>query len=490
MQFALLGLLIVLLIGFFVVVWKASSDWRWYNIVAVCFIMLLVMIFLFPTAGVLQSRQAWHKIKEDLERRIEDVREENRTLKYGDATDPSAGEGALELDRKLLKIGIETGRRWRNLRMQSVANNQVVLVDQTALAAAGVPGDPNAPAEPAAAADGVLVTEQSVVYGFAEEAVALPGQTNQVPLPTFYLGEFRVVSSTATQVTIAPLTQLEPIQLQAINNQPASWSLYELLPLDSHLPFLAEGSLPSDENFLGRVNEDLIRRLLEGRVTDDTLNEYLRDGGSRDSNDPELTKWTMIEFIEDYQIQVDSPDQPGILEGGFFDGSGRALDSRLKRAEADNGVVRFKKTDRIVVKIEAANQIIDQGVAEIRNEYFVRPLNDYRYALRRIRQTLDEVRERTAEFEREKVILDKAIARTVAMIGTNQVIRDKLEQDLTQFTAEAKAVTDYADKLQKGREEMRAEMSRLHRENIALEKRLAEIQLTIQRRMDAVTVAP
>ena len=47
------GLLGVILIGFFVVVWKASPNWRWYNIVAVCITMILSVLFIFPTAGVL-----------------------------------------------------------------------------------------------------------------------------------------------------------------------------------------------------------------------------------------------------------------------------------------------------------------------------------------------------------------------------------------------------------------------------------------------------
>ncbi len=66
MKFALLGLLVVLLIGFFVVVWKAAREWRWYNIVAVCITLLLAVLFLFPTAGVLRSRAAWHQVKERL----------------------------------------------------------------------------------------------------------------------------------------------------------------------------------------------------------------------------------------------------------------------------------------------------------------------------------------------------------------------------------------------------------------------------------------
>ena len=49
----LASVLFLLLVGFAVVVWKAASNWRWFNIVAVVLTMLLALVFLFPTAGVL-----------------------------------------------------------------------------------------------------------------------------------------------------------------------------------------------------------------------------------------------------------------------------------------------------------------------------------------------------------------------------------------------------------------------------------------------------
>jgi len=93
MHFVLLGLLVLLLIGFFVVVWKASPEWRWFHIVAVCITMILAVLFLFPTAGVLKSRAEWHKLKEDLEQRAAQVESEYKIIKYGDPTDAAAGEG-------------------------------------------------------------------------------------------------------------------------------------------------------------------------------------------------------------------------------------------------------------------------------------------------------------------------------------------------------------------------------------------------------------
>ena len=72
------GLLGVILIGFFVVVWKASPNWRWYNIVAVCITMILSVLFIFPTAGVLKSRSSWHQLKEKLEGRLRRTLKPNR----------------------------------------------------------------------------------------------------------------------------------------------------------------------------------------------------------------------------------------------------------------------------------------------------------------------------------------------------------------------------------------------------------------------------
>ena len=44
----LASVLFLLLVSFAVIVWKAASNWRWFNIVAVVLTMLLALIFLFP----------------------------------------------------------------------------------------------------------------------------------------------------------------------------------------------------------------------------------------------------------------------------------------------------------------------------------------------------------------------------------------------------------------------------------------------------------
>lgn len=503
MMYAVLGLLVVLLIGFFVVVWKAAPNWRWYNIVAVCITMLLAILFLFPTAGVLKSRAAWHQIKEKLEGQLAEVAEEHRLIKYGDEQDAEYGQGVMDLSMELSKLGIEAGRRWRSLQFQGVNNNQVTLVQPQGGAAADVEGIPAAADDAAAPAAAPaqplpLIPDGLVVYGFAE----MP-EGGQMMLPKLYLGEFRVVSSTPNSVTITPTGRLEQNQLQAIGNQLAqSWSLYELLPLDAHDPFIAEGSEESDDNYFGRVDSDAVTQLLtsatqvlsqvQGRpVTPERLNAmlapYLEDGRRATDDDPPLSRWWKIEFIKDHAIVVDSPEQRGALDGGFFDGNGRAVDGRLQRGDGDE--VQFKKGDQILAKEEAANQLINDGVAELRDRFFLRPLNDYRYILRRIRLRLNELANRQTELEFEKKVLEEAIAKTEGMLVENQAVKLKLEQDLAQFRVEKNAINDYTEKLQQQVEAMRAEMARLHQQNLALEKEIEEKHTAIERRLDGLTLA-
>lgn len=513
MQYAILGLLVVVLIGFFVVVWKAAKDWYWYNIVAVCITMILVILFLFPTAGVLKSRAAWHQVKEKLEIQAAEVSAENRRIKYGDAANPEAGKGVVELDQQLAKLGIEAGRRWRNLKLQNVANNVITLRSDTPVQPVdGIPPDAGAAAVDPAAADPAaadpaaagadpaaaaaapaqpaapttLIPESMVVYGFAE--TQLPNL--QFLVPTFYLGEFRVTGGNESSVTITPTGPLEQNQLNAISGRQAvSWSLYELLPLDGHQPFIAAGSVPTDDNFLGRVDADVVNQLLSSQnVLPATLQDYLRDGSRATQDDVPISRWTKIEFDQNYAIQVDSPEQRGALDGGFFDGNGRAVDSRLQHGE--DGQVKFRKGDQITLKEEAADQIINEGVAHLIDRYYLRPLNDYRFVLRRIRLRLAELESQKAELAYDKGQLEQAIEKTRKMLVVNTQIKLKLEQDLAQFEKEKNAIADYTAKTKAKVDQMRAEMIRLHRENVALASKLEEQHLSVERRLDGLTLAP
>jgi hypothetical protein len=468
MKFIILAVILGLFIAFVVMVVKAAKEWRWYHITTAVIAMLLAITLLFPTAGVLKSRQAWHKIKEDLEGQLEQVKQRREEIQYGDPNNPGAGRGLRELSLELSNLGVEAGRRWRNLQMTGAnPSGQVTLQkanQQPAVPGAAAPADPNN--EPANQTEPLAPTGL-VVYGFAE---ANFGEVD-VPMPVRYLGEFKITASTANSVQLTPTAPLLPGQADLISRgQAQSWSLYEMLPLDGHEPFIAEGSVADDDNILGRVDDGLVNQILQN-ADPETLQNYLRDGKRGAPEDP-AARWVKIRFEKKYTKDIDSPEQRGALEGGFFDNVGRAVDSRLKNSEGPE--VTFAPGEVVIVKEEAAKELIDEEqVATLVDTYYLRPLNDYRYALRRIKLRIKELDVRIAEMEYEKKVLESAIASTVAMLEKGQIEKLKLEQDLAQYQVETAAIRDYHDQVREALRRMNEAAASLYKDNY---RRMRQIQ--------------
>ncbi|SMP73192.1 hypothetical protein SAMN06265222_11648 [Neorhodopirellula lusitana] len=488
MHYALLGFLILLVIAQAVLLWKAKDSWRWHQMIAIITVTILGVVFVFPLAGALKSRSAWHKVKKDLDAQLAQVQAEQLELRYGDPNSPLAQDGVLAMAQRLSKLGTEAGRRWRGLRLtnQNFGDQPSIVLTQPSQAtgAEGVPEDAaedGADGEDNPVAQQPLIPEGMVVYGFGEGQQ--PGLDQMIPV--FYLGEFRVTASTPNQITLTTTGPLLPRQQQAITSgQASSWSIYELLPLDGHEPFIAEGSVPDDDNVFGRVDDELINRLL-GKTSDEARQRYLRDGSRSQPDDRPLTRWVKVEFTKPHTIVVDSPDQRGALDGGYFDGSGRAVDSRLQAGA--EGKVKFAKGDLLVVKEEAASALQQEGVARLVDTYYLRSLNDYRFVLRRIRLRLAELSTRTEELNFERDILQRAVDATVKMLGEYQTDKLKLEQDLAQTETERKAIEDYNLGLRETVAGMKKDLVRLYRSNQSLEGELEQFHFSIESNMDSLT---
>ena len=140
---------------------------------------------------------------------------------------------------------------------------------------------------------------------------------------------------------------------------------------------------------------------------------------------------------------------------------------------------QFKKGDQIVIKEEEANRLIDEGIAHSLDQYFLRPLNDYRYVLRHIRMRLTELSKRIETLQFEKEVLQTAADKTQALLVDKQGIKLKLEQDFEHFRTERQAIRKYSEQLRAEADAMRAEMKRLHQENGSLERQLRMRQGTV-----------
>ncbi len=487
MSYALLAFLIILVLAFGFFAWKCRETWRWYHITSAALLLILGIVLLFPTAVVLRSRSAWHKAKEDLETRLATLETEQAKLKLGDSPTGSDGNGAFALKEQLNLAALESGRFWPHMRAQSATSQGAITLVRT------VPqnqptGDDEAPADDAGETPAAtvpvgnlpLIPQGLIVYGFAEsrqEGIA-------TPIPSFFLGEFRVTASTPVQVVIEPTSRLEPAQFQAISSGNAAfWSLYERLPIDSHDVFLMPQTESTDEALFGTINEDDVRRLL-GRASPATIASYLRDGSPAQPDDPPGTRWVKVEFTEEHAIVVDSP-QPGTpLDGSFFNAQGEAIDPRLMRGgEGENaGKAVFSAGDQLVLLESAAEPLIRQNLVTVLNTYYLRPLNSYAFALRRIRLRLDELELRRQQQEREQQVLQDAINATAAALTSNQETFVKLEQDLAQVRVERTAIASYRDSTTEALVNLRQRLTDLYHENRQLHSEVVAIHQAAQER--------
>ncbi len=479
MSYALLGLLIVLVLVQAFLLWKSATAWRWYEMVAVMLTTILAVVFVFPVAGSLKSRAAWYKKKEELDARLAKAELLHKELRDGDVNNPLSELGVLPMSQKLASLGLEAGRRWRGLRLTNSSFDGQASIVLTRPPREVPPGEePIEEKKEDAATAGPLIAENMVVYGFAEGR----GPGIDVPVPVSYLGEFRVVSSTPTQVTLSPTGPLMNNQQELIQSGKASvWSIYEMLPLDGHVPFIAEGSVPDDNNVFGRVDDKLINAIL-ANTSEETRENYLRDGSRSRPDDAPVSRWVKVEFLKPYTIDVDTPDT-GDLTSKFFDQSGRAIDSRLQ--VGDTGQVKLAKGDLLLVKKEAFDAMRAEGAVRLVDEYYLRPLNDYRFVLRRIRLRIAELQNRSKILGFEKDVLQRAIDATVSMLTSYQTDKLLLEQDFDQTETERKALEEYNKNLRQSVKDSREKLVRLYLSNQSLEAELTKIQSTIESRVNS-----
>lgn len=481
MKIVLLILVFVYLIVFFVFIWKSASSWRWYHMVLASLVFLLTLPLLPFTAGVLKSRAAWSEQAEKLAQQLERGEAEKRSWINGVPGDSQKDPGVLELQTQLRTVNAEVGRVFRDLEVRDRQGSSVVLGKLATPPQVGLDGLPlqEDPAAAAPAANAVLAAVGTIVYGFAEREL----QPGQPTVPVFYLGEYTVTQSTPDSVTITPAAPLEPAQANAANQQPR-WALYEMLPIDSHKTFVAEGSVEDDEQIFGRPDDALIRQLLGNSVPAKTLDDYLRDGTRAKSEDPVSTLWVKIRFTKKTEITVDSQDQRSASDGGFFDALGQAVDGRLQRPEGD--VVTFEVGDQLVVKKEWADERIQLGEAELIDQYFVRPLNSYRYALRRLREHIIDLNTQAANLRRQQSVVNVAIDLTMGMITEGQQRQLNLEKDEAQIAKELSAIRNYTENLESKLIEASRQRDTLRRENIESERKLKVLQMQIQQRIESL----
>jgi flagellar motility protein MotE (MotC chaperone) len=173
------------------------------------------------------------------------------------------------------------------------------------------------------------------------------------------------------------------------------------------------------------------------------IDAYLRDGQKATDSDPSETVWVQVNVLNEIEFEVDSKEVANATERGYFDVSGRSIDSRLKVGE--NGIVKLTpetKGQLIVLKEEAAAPHISSGKLELIQRVYVRPLIDYEEAFNQHVVRDHEVGESIALFQRDSAEIEKANQLGQEMISFRQVEEQELKSDLANFQKEVAVLTE------------------------------------------------
>ncbi len=384
------------------------------------------------------------------------------------------------MQHRLNRVLLDRGRVWRRCTPAAPAATGVV-VSTVPPTETGQPGDPNTAKPNGIAANMVL-------YAFLENED--PKKENQVPIA--YLGEFVVADAQATSVTLQPTMPLDGQQQALIATQPAHWSLYEMMPIDSHQTFSDEDTVArvlddTAQPIFGAMNEQNLRTVFatvtaqpaDSPIVAELVAAYLKDGSPASDQDVNQTPeniWLKLEFEKEHKERVDSNNLDPGMGGNYFDPEGYAEVSQLRRGEEASFRVKDVGVFPYAVDIDKnlVDGLISSGTCRNLGPYYVRTLRDYEEAFHDIQ---DRFVRRTEDMARAKRDLDALNATIAATSAESQYRHDeqaKLQQDLEGFQREQKQLTDLAATLDAQKTSLRDELSSLFQANLVLDQQLTE----------------
>ncbi len=383
---------------------------------------------------------------------------------------PSLNQTQQRLNRLLL----DRGRVWRQCTPNAPSGGTVVI-STVPPTETGQPGDPSTAKENG-------LKENMILYAFRE---------NEKQIPIAYLGEFRVVNAQPTSATLEPTVPLDGQQTALINDQSARWSLYEMLPLDSHRIFSDEdtvGQPLSDkpQPIFGQMDEQQLRTIfstVSGVVPEDPfitamIQPYLHDGSpatDQEINTQPQDIWQKLEFEKEHKERVDSNNPDTGVSGSYFDPEGYAEVSRLRNGQEasfrvnDIGVFPYGyEEDRQLV-----DQLVSSGVCQKLGPVYVRTLHDYEEAFHSIQDRFVRRNEDIRRAKRDIDNLNNVIRKVQEEIAYRQQERAKLKEDQAGFTQDKDKMDQLVAALESQKSSLRDELMRLYERNVALAEQLA-----------------
>jgi len=475
---------LVSLIVFIVLLVKAFKSWGVVHTILLTVLFIEAWTFLFFVGGVAHQRIAYTKLHDTLAEKVDGLLKSVEMEMNGDRLDPKLNlEKFSPLSNELNRIILERGRVWRGAQVQTrtpaTANTPATAVFQLPALVSNQPITAPVPGAAAAAIDSGLAVD-SVVYLFGEEL-----EPNGMGLiPKIYLGEFVVTEVKELMLTMRPTTPLTKAQETAFTGS-ETWTVFELMPLDSHTAFAAAGSSSEEGAEFGRMDEKMIAKdfetpfnaipeELKAKITQKIMQAYVNDGARAPDETPPEALWYRVKFVKDYTVDVDAKGGRSPLEGGYHDTQGNMTDARLKR-DSDAPAVIKTGTSHIFDE-GTANQLSSEGFVERGATVFVRPLNDYAFAFRETRRMEIKAKQDTMLVTRENKEMERSTKVTNEQELYGEEVATKLRLDKAQYEKEVEVIARVSSDLETQISDKKVELSQLYGSIHALHDRLVKHQ--------------
>ncbi len=476
---------LVSLIVFIVLLVKSFKSWGVVHTILLTILFIEAWTFIFFVGGVAHYRIRYTKLHDTLAEKVDGLLKSVEMEINGDRLDPKLNlEKFSPLSNELNRITLERGRVWRGAVMQrttpATANTPATAVFQLPALVSNQPiAAPAAGAAAIAPLDAGLPVD-SVVYLFGEEL-----EPNGIGLiPKVYLGEFVVTEVKELVLTMRPTSPLTKAQETVVTGSP-SWTIFELMPLDSHTAFAAAGSSSEEGAEFGRMDEILIAKdfetpfnnlpeVMKAKITQKIMHAYTNDGAQAPEGTLPEALGYRVKFLKDYSLSVDAKGGRSPLEGGYHDTEGNMIDARLKR-DSDAGVV-FKIGTSHVFDAATANRLQSQGIVELGATVFVRPLNDYAFAFRETRRMEDKAKQDTMLITRENREAERSTKVALVQELNGEEEGTKLRLDKAQYEKEVEVISSVSSDLETLINSKKTELSQLYSSIHAIHDRLVKHQ--------------
>ena len=470
----LIGIFLILL--FIVTIVLSASAWRGWHIAVACLTFLAVVGLVIVGSLSQKTHSTWMKRHADVEKQLVQATQEGVILEIGDPTmveppTPSLNDTQQRLNRLLL----DRGRVWRQCKPSPPSGTSIVI-STIPPTETGEDGDPSTAKENG-------IQPNMIVYAYRE---------NEKQYPIAYLGEFRVVDAQPISVTLEPTLPLDGQQTALVNDPSARWTLYEMLPLDSHRIFSDQDIIdrPLDDQakpVFGEMNEQDLRTIFStvtGVAADDALitamiEPYVHDGSP--ATEQELSAqpeniWQKLEFEKEHKERVDSNNLDPGISGNYFDPEGYAEVSRLRNVEKE---ASFRVNDIGVFPYgydedkRLVDQLTSSGVCQKLGPVYVRTLHDYEEAFHNIQDRFIRRNEDVRRAQRDIENLTVAVRKTQEEIAYRQQERAKLKDDEAGFNRDKEQMDQLVATLEAQKSTLRDELKGLYETNLALSQQLA-----------------